>query len=477
MLARFGKQPIVNVVNFPKNLRDLRVIIDALRQPDTGLTDSDAELFASKIWRLISSCYKRRQEIYERISWWEYMEADRQCIGRPDCAYQTYFVGGLTHTLVAAQPKLMSTKTGGDVLLQLIFLMLNPEAHTDRVLNGPTNEAWLFPWLKYLRSKGVTYHHNHRVTSISYDAKTNRIQHALVRDETTGQERTVTADYFISALPVEVMAPLVTPEMVKADSTLGYLAPLSKSTNWMTGVQYFLNQEADINRGHIIFMDSPWALTGLSQVQFWKNFDPAQYGNGEMKSILSVDISDWNSPGLNGKTAKNCTREEVIDEVWNQLEKSLNIGGKTAIDRSMRVDAYLDRDIVEDPNQSGGFLTRNEEPLLVNQVNTWSLRPEVHSLIPNLFLASDYVRTNTDLATMEGANEAARRAVNCILRASGHRGKYCKIWRLHEPGVLWVVRAMDRIRYERGLPWSGKLPRIAGLMHQINHLTSRILKY
>ena len=37
--------------------------------------------------------------------------------------------------------------------------------------------------------------------------------------------------------------------------------------------------------------------------------------------------------------------------------------------------------------------------------------------IPNLVLAADYVRTHTDLATMEGANEAARRAVNAILDA------------------------------------------------------------
>ena len=39
--------------------------------------------------------------------------------------------------------------------------------------------------------------------------------------------------------------------------------------------------------------------------------------------------------------------------------------------------------------------------------------------IPNLFLASDYVRTFTDLATMEGANEAARRSVNAIIDAAG----------------------------------------------------------
>src|SRR5262249_52815529 len=63
--------------------------------------------------------------------------------------------------------------------------------------------------------------------------------------------------------------------------------------------------------------------------------------------------------------------------------------------------------------------TEYGEPLLVNAVRTWAHRPDAFTNIPNLFLASDYVRTFTDLATMEGANEAARRAVNAILSTSG----------------------------------------------------------
>ena len=45
--------------------------------------------------------------------------------------------------------------------------------------------------------------------------------------------------------------------------------------------------------------------------------------------------------------------------------------------------------------------------------------PRPRPRIPNLYLASDFVRTHTDLATMEGANEAARRAVNAILERDG----------------------------------------------------------
>ena len=72
--------------------------------------------------------------------------------------------------------------------------------------------------------------------------------------------------------------------------------------------------------------------------------------------------------------------------------------------------------------------------------------------IPNFFLAADFVRTYTDLATMEGANEAARRAVNGILDATGSRAQRCRLWKLHEPAVLAPFRALDRLLWLLRLP-------------------------
>jgi hypothetical protein len=54
---------------------------------------------------------------------------------------------------------------------------------------------------------------------------------------------------------------------------------------------------------------------------------------------------------------------------------------------------------------------------------------------------------------MEGANEAARRAVNGIIDASGGTAPYCQIWKLHEPAILAPWRAYDRERWQSGLPW------------------------
>lgn len=477
MMARFGKPPLISLVNFPKSMADLKVLIHAATHADTGLTKADKDLFAEKLWQLMTSSYKRRQEVYERISWWQYAQADQQCKGQPalTCPYAEYFVGGLTHTLVAAKPKLMSTKTGGDILLQLIFLMLNPSAHADRVLNAPTNDAWLTPWYNYLIEKGVKYNHHHLVESFKCNRDTREIESVQVKDTKTGKVKTITADYYISSIPVEFMCDLVNEDMYEVDHTLGYLKPLAKNVNWMNGIQFYLSEDVKLTKGHVIFLDSPWAITAISQLQFWPDFDINKHGNGKVKGILSVDVSGWHTLGLNGKKADECTREEIIEEVWAQMKKSLNIDGKEVLRDDMRVsNTYLDDDIVIEKH-GGKVQDKDSEKLLVNAVNTWSLRPEAFTGIKNLFLASDYVRTNTDLATMEGANEAARRAVNSIISATGSNAKLCKIWKLHEPLILAPLRWLDKCRFEKGMPWKNEVPWLFKFLHWVMYWAHRLI--
>lgn len=104
----------------------------------------------------MTSCKERRLAEYEKIGWWDYIEADSK-----SDTYKTLLAEGLTRTLVAAQPKYASTRTGGDILLQLMFDMISPGASTDRVLNAPTNDAWIDPWLKYLNKEySSTFEYN-----------------------------------------------------------------------------------------------------------------------------------------------------------------------------------------------------------------------------------------------------------------------------------------------------------------------------
>jgi hypothetical protein len=89
-----------------------------------------------------------------------------------------------------------------------------------------------------------------------------------------------------------------------------------------------------------------------------------------------------------------------------------------------------------------------DEPLLVKTAGSWDDRPEAATRILNLLLASDFVRTHTDLATMESANEAARRAVNAILDRTGSAAPRCPVWKLREPAIFAPARALDRIRWK-----------------------------
>ena len=75
----------------------------------------------------------------------------------------------------------------------------------------------------------------------------------------------------------------------------------------------------------------------------------------------------------------------------------------------------------------GDRIEMNIEPILVNRPGSLALRPAARSAnIPNMFLAADYVDTATNLACMEGANEAARLAVNAILDQAGSPRERCQ---------------------------------------------------
>src|SRR6185295_13985398 len=137
-----------------------------------------------------------------------------------------------------------------------------------------------------------------------------------------------------------------------------------------------------------------------------------------------------------------------------------NDGPEPLLDERHVLAWFLDP-AIEFPNPSEAT---NAEPLLINTPGSWADRPEAATRIPNLLLAADYVRTFTDLATMEGANEAARRAVNAILSASGSKEKYCQLWNLHEPDILVPFRSHDAKRYAMGLPWHNELTHLTWLM-------------
>jgi uncharacterized protein with NAD-binding domain and iron-sulfur cluster len=461
-LDRFGRHPVDVIARSPRTITDVRVLLDDFGRffgGDLDLTQEDLAFFASKVWQIVTSCRERRDTEYETRGWWDFIEAERR-----SPAYQKLLGHGITRSLVAAKARTASTKTIGNIFVQLLFDIVTPGPSTDRVLNGPTNDVWIDPWRQYLESRGVIYHLNSKATSVSFDG--DRIRSATVGQG--GSSVAVAGDYFIFAMPVEDVIDLITPDMVAADPALGLLFTLDNITEWMNGIQIYLKEDVRLVHGHSIFVDSPWALTAISQAQFWQHVKLTRYGDGTVRGIISVDISEWEQPGLYGKAAKDCTPEEIKAEVWEQLKRSVNYGDVILL-RDEQVHSWsLDPSL----HRTEGT-TANEEPLLVNLVDTWKLRPDAKSKIPNLFLAADYVRTYTDLATMEAANEAARRAVNGILDAAHSDAVRCSVWNLHEPEIFAPLRELDFIRYRRKEEWDDS---VVLLGKSISELVDKAIK-
>lgn len=439
LLARANAPEIVWTARFPETLGDLRTALLAMFG-DLEIPPLEEAFFVNQLLGLATSCDERYLVEFEPTRFWDFVEA----AGKSE-NYQKYLGQGFTRSLVAMRAEESSTRTIGRILWQLFYSILIPGKVFDRLLNGPTNDVWIDPWRKHLKERlGVTLVADATVRSLNLAG--DRLRSVTV--ERGGQVSEVSADYYVSAVPVEVMQELVTGDIRAAAPSLANLRELK--TEWMNGIQFYLKSDQPLTHGHTIFLDSNWALTSISQRQFWRTCDLSQYGDGRVGGILSVDISNWTAPGnFNRKPAMNCaTREEIKDEVWAQLKAALNDDRRREIEDDNLVDWFLDPDI-RLPNPTG---TTNLEPLLINHAGSLKYRPEAHTEIGNLFLASDYVRTHTDLATMEAANEAARRATNAIVAVSGVDAQPCGLWTFEVPELVRKAQVLDRIRFKMGLP-------------------------
>ena len=411
---------------------------------------NEIEYLVRKMLVFQTSSDARRVGEWEHMSWWDFANA-----ARFSPAYQRTFGNGLTKTLVAAKGTKASARTIGLMALAFIYAAMSqasPEIRqqsgygaADRLLDAPTNEAWIDPWVAHLRQLGVHF-------ATGWSAQRLRMHGGRVRSATLvdagGHALDVSAAHYVAAMPVEKARALFDQPVRHAAPELARLDALQY--DYMNGVQFFLNRMPPHPvRGHVAYLSSPWALTSIDQGVFWRNDLASTYGDGRLRDILSVDISDFFTPGvLYGKAAVDCTPEEIAAECWAQVKAGLNTSDDVELTDDMLYDWFLDPAVVF----AAGKPATSTEPLLINTAGSLADRPDATTSIPNLFLAADYVRCNIDLATMEGANEAGRAAANGVLDATGSKATPVALGTLWEPPTWGPAKRVDEQRYRLGQP-------------------------
>lgn len=411
------------------------VITTALKMPA-----AEGLFFANRLLVFNTSCDARRFGQWEHTSWSDFVGAHAR-----SHEFRALVSRTLTSLLVAAKDDLASVRTIGSMGEQFLGnpMQIGNDGDLDRVLNGPTNVAWIDPWIVRLRALGVRFEVGAEVRGL--EVRDRRITGARIVHG-SGTSETVTADHFVVALPAERARDLWNADILFAWPQLAAMSRLV--TDWMSGIQFYLRRRPGLGGGHSAYIDSPWSLTSIAQDTLWARKLP-EYGDGTVLECLSVDISDWNTPGiLFGKTAKQCTHEEIARETWAQILVHLNDRDEVLRDADLH-SWFLDPGISW--NADRGENT-NADPLLINTAGSWDLRPEPHGGVENLYLAGDYVRTNIDLATMEGANESARAAVNALLEVTGSDAPRCATYTLWRAPELEPLRRADADAYAAGRP-------------------------
>jgi uncharacterized protein with NAD-binding domain and iron-sulfur cluster len=206
MLARNGKRDTLWVASVPETVADFRVFLRELFT-NLDIPIEETVYFVERLLVIATSCRQRREEEYEKIAFWDFIGAAQR-----SSAYQKYLAEGMTRSLVAMRAAESSTRTVGPILLQLLYPLACPGESFDRLLTGPTNDAWIFPWLDYLGKLGVEFNPNVSVSRFSMiDGRISGVELATGK----GSE-IITANYYVAAMPVDAMAPLVSPQMKSA---------------------------------------------------------------------------------------------------------------------------------------------------------------------------------------------------------------------------------------------------------------------
>ncbi|TFV58854.1 FAD-dependent oxidoreductase [Mycobacterium sp. PS03-16] len=492
-----GKPSLVFPREAPRSPAEFASVVRQLG--DVGVTAGDVAMFVSRLLRFLVTSPLRRATELQQMSAYDFFVGRDRANGPTRFAYSPAFdryLREMPRVLAAFDPQWGDAQTNLTTYLQLQLTMERRDNKADGVLNGPTTEAWLDHWYRHLVALGVRFvrgsaerlepapahpatppHRRPRVQVTLADGTRITPDYTVVAVDAPAAEKITTAlraagaggtiaglDGFTTSVPPEAgpLQPADTRSGARRDP---YRMDQMGRVPWdrfqtLAGIQYFFDTEFQLLRGHMYYSGSEWALSSINQHGLWEQ--RPNLGRDGHISVLSVDIGDFNTPSTvlmdedgRGKTARDCTPDEIATEVWRQIAAALTQGTDRTPETVLPWPAWyaLDRGLVmaDGEGQGTGRPVRNQTPYLVPIVGDWPNRPggnpwNPHGTSPvprpsdeqwrddlvrrdvwqaghggyqvhhnSVVFAGTWTKTFTRMTSMEAACESGRHAVNAIL--------------------------------------------------------------
>jgi len=476
------------VQSLEKRLKMLHSLTKPLGQGGLGLTSQDLMRMGLQALKYVTSSTARRAE-YEDVTWMEFIQSDTLSPAAQNA------IRHFPRSLVAMDAEDGDARTLGSAGLQTMMdQFVVDSGFRDGTLAGPTSEAWFKYWRQYLEAQGVEFIHGRLVGFEARDsasegkgssvAPSKRIwpvvecyeprftfEELQPLGESSLGEPALMPGYFVLALPAQEIHRIAVQYMHKlgADFPHRDLARAAQldlgnprscvpdgELRHFAGVQFYFEEDVLWLDGHAYYPDSPWNLTTISQARFWADRHDWEHG---YRGIMSVIVGRWDAPGTgNKKTAWECSREELIAEVWYQIKEGLE-------DTSKKFGGRLPRPLywhLDDFMKKGEDIWINASPFQIERPGNFQRRPgelkddDGYSVEQGIGLCGTYMKTHTRITTMEAANESGRHVTNAILRDvdSPYRRTPCEIFPIEErePDDLAFLKEVDERLYKEGLP-------------------------
>ena len=311
------------------------------------------------------------------------------------------------------------------------------------VMNGPTNDVWIDPWVDYLKTKGVHFMDNTKLIKLNY--RNNRIISADVRNKNGFIQTLKAKEYILAMNPYNTLTIFKNSDMNYLYNNFYLLTrnTKSKQISFRIGIDKKINYP--IKNIAFVMNDSEFNITWYPQEKHWKT-------KPNIKSLWSGTIIDFEKNGkLFNKNAELLNEEQLEKEIIYQILRSKSFQ-QLIYDNNHFYITKEDIDYIEIWHEwdfmNGKQESKNKK--WVNNIYNEQYRPSQLTSFENLYLSGAHTKTTINIWSMEGAVESGKITTNLIL--DKYNKKKIKHYKHIDSPFIRIIQKIDNIFYNIHLP-------------------------
>ena len=232
-------------------------------------------------------------------------------------------------------------------------------------MKKPTSEAWIDPWISYLKMRGVVFNFNNELLKINADTK--QVNSCIIKRDS--KQSIVTSDIYIFAINPFNFADILENSKFRKDKLYKNLKEGNIINNQ---ISFRLGFDRKIEFGEkttgYVLIDSAYNITFYPQEDSWdKNVSLGM--NGKIKTLLSgTIILPYNKGVLYNKTATSLKLEELKKEIVEQFFLSNDFKKYTDINKITKKNIIF-KEIFADWYEDGNYLKSKNRKWVNNSYN------------------------------------------------------------------------------------------------------------